>query len=263
MAKFKTDPYFINGQHRITILLVGCGGTGSLILSRLARLSKSLNLLEHPGLYVEVVDPDIVEEHNVGRQMFTRYDVGMNKADVLVSKINHAFGFDWDCHTELYDQKKHSNFNVTISAVDNIAARKEILEGFYDSNSHNDVEKPYYLFDCGNARDYGQVILCDHQKKLRNLFDIYGSNLEEQDTVEQQGHGCSYAESLLEQDLWINDWVSLYFSMIFKEMLFEKQLDYQGFVFNTSDFQTQKILIHGKRPEKPKTKRRTRNQPVG
>ena len=89
MGNIKTPPYFINGQHRITISLIGAGGNGSLILTKLARLNEALIHLDHPGLYVYVTDFDIVEQHNIGRQLFTKGDVGSFKADCLISKINH------------------------------------------------------------------------------------------------------------------------------------------------------------------------------
>src|SRR5690606_27230332 len=109
--------------------------------------------------------------------------------------------------------------------------------------SSGDTRKNYLLFDCGNARNYGQVIMCDHSKKLKNIFDVYGKQLGKQDNIEQQGRGCSYAESLLEQDIFINDWVSLYMVTLLKDLLLVKEIDYQGFFFNTEDCLTQKLMI--------------------
>lgn len=245
MKKFKTDPYFINGQHRITINVVGAGGTGSLLITKLARLSKALNHLDHPGIYVKCIDFDIVEKHNVGRQLFTSNDIGYHKSDILIEKINHAFGFDWDRSIEAYDSNYDSQCNITIAAVDNIQTRLNMLKYFYTKENGycNDVSKKYLFIDCGNARDFGQVILSDQKKKLKNIEDIFGKDIHKQDTVDIQGHGCSYAESLLEQDLFINDWVSLYAITIIKDLLFKKEIDYQGFFFNTSDYLTQKIML--------------------
>ena len=44
---------------------------------RIARLSKALNHLGHPGLFVRSIDFDKVEPHNVGRQMFTDGETSM------------------------------------------------------------------------------------------------------------------------------------------------------------------------------------------
>lgn len=245
MEKFKTDPYFINGQHRITINIVGAGGTGSLLVTKLARLSQALNHLEHPGFFVKCIDFDIVEPHNVGRQLFTSNDVGCYKSDVLIEKINHAFGLDWERIIKPYDSHKDSEANITISCVDNINTRMEMLDAFYikQENYIGDTHKKYLFLDCGNARDFGQVVLSDYGKKLKNMKDIFGEDIHKQDTVEIQGQGCSYQDRLNEQDLFINDWVSLYAITIIKDLLFKKEIDYQGFFFNTSDYLTQKIIL--------------------
>ena len=237
----QVPPYFINGQHRITVDVVGLGGTGSLVLTKLARLSKALNHLEHPGIYARAIDFDLVEEHNVGRQMFTPADVGENKAVCLISKINMSFGMDWNAFSGKY-QDYHRTSNIVISCVDNIPTREYILEKFYQKGSFSDTTKKYYLIDCGNARDYGQVILSDHDQKLDNINKFVPA-WRSQDTVEQQGMGCSYQQSLEEQDLFINDWVSLMAVDLIKELLLKKHLNHQGFFFNQSDCIIQKIKI--------------------
>lgn len=49
-----------------------------------ARIHASLLRLGHPGgLSVDVVDPDVVSEANIGRQPFSPYDVGRPKVEVL------------------------------------------------------------------------------------------------------------------------------------------------------------------------------------
>ena len=55
-----TDSYLINPQHPVTVNLIGAGGTGSQVLTCLARLDITLRALGHPGLFVTLYDPDIV-----------------------------------------------------------------------------------------------------------------------------------------------------------------------------------------------------------
>lgn len=246
-----TDPYLINGQHRITVTIVGAGGTGSLILTKICRLHQALNHLDHPGFFVTLIDDDVVEEQNVGRQMFTLSDVGYHKSEVLITKVNHAFGLDWECKKRKYNYKEDFNTNITIGAVDNVKARKEMVKGLYYKDNKSikhrirfpDTEKPYYLIVCGNARDFGQVILSDRKKELKNIFDIFGDDFRKYSGKKTQGEGCSYWDKLQEQDLFINDWVSMYAIVIIKDMLFKKRIDYQGFFFNTSEYETQKMSI--------------------
>ena len=73
-----TDCYLLNPQHPVTVNLIGGGGTGSQVLTNLARLDVTLRTLGHPGLFVTLYDPDIVTEANIGRQLFGYSDLGLN-----------------------------------------------------------------------------------------------------------------------------------------------------------------------------------------
>lgn len=239
-----TPPYFINGMHRITINIIGAGGTGSLIVTKLARLNKALNELEHPGFYVNLIDYDIIENNNIGRQMFTENNIGEFKADVVISNINRAFNLDWDTKLRPFVPETDCYSNIVISCVDNVSTRENILDSFYDDKKgyNNDVSTKYYLIDCGNARDFGQVILSDYNKELKNINDI-APNWKKQDTEEEQGAGCSYLDSLSKQDLFVNDWVSLFAVNMIKELIFDKRINYQGVFFNSKECLTQKMKL--------------------
>ena len=76
--------YLKNPLHPITINLIGVGGTGSLILPRLARLDYALKLLDHSGLMVIAYYYDNVEEFNIGRQNFSVSDLGKNKSVAII-----------------------------------------------------------------------------------------------------------------------------------------------------------------------------------
>lgn len=78
-----TDSYLLAPQHPVTVNLIGGGGTGSQVLTNLARLDVTLRALGHPGLFVTLYDPDIVTEANIGRQLFGYSDLGLNKANCL------------------------------------------------------------------------------------------------------------------------------------------------------------------------------------
>ena len=86
-----TDSYLMNPQHPVTVNIIGAGGTGSQVLTCMARLDVTLRALGHPGLFVTLYDPDIVTEANIGRQFFGPMDLGLNKAQCLVTRDKQLF----------------------------------------------------------------------------------------------------------------------------------------------------------------------------
>ena len=113
--------------HPVNIDLIGVGGGGSLVLSGLVRLHLAMKSLGHPhGLAVNVWDPDIVSQANVGRQLFAPNEVGLNKAEVLVSRYNLGFALNWKAHPERYNNCSYSR-HIIIACVDSRKSRKEIF----------------------------------------------------------------------------------------------------------------------------------------
>lgn len=231
--------YFLNSDlvnRQVTVVLAGCGGTGSQILSGLARMDVALRALGHPGLDVVVFDGDSVSEANVGRQLFSPSDIGRNKADVLCTRVNTFFGLgfismpyylssqnlpairaasDSSLWRSLFDYRGP---DLTISAVDSARARIEINRF-----------KSVYSLDCGNMKSSGQVILGTQRKVgqpteksdkkgrrkqmegtiefLPTVLDLY-PDIEKQDKKFYQGPSCSVEAALRKQDLLVNQWVA-------------------------------------------------------
>ena len=128
-----TDSYLMNPKHPVTVNLIGAGGTGSQVLTSLARLDVTLRALGHPGLFVTLYDPDIVTEANIGRQLFSPSETGLNKAQCLVTRVNHFFGNDWKAEARLYprmlrDVRKDELANITVTCTDNIKSRLDLWE---------------------------------------------------------------------------------------------------------------------------------------
>ena len=214
-----TENYLLNPYHPIEVNVIGAGGTGCQVVTSLARMTCALRQLGHPGLHVNVIDGDIVTKANLGRQLFTSSEVGLNKAVVLATRINRFFGFDWDAVKENYPYEGCSTANITITCVDNVKARIEI-GNFLRANINgkkgidNDITRPYYWLDFGNTADTGQVVLgtignISQPKRSKNevvsklkcvdeLYDLTQVN------DEDSGPSCSLAEALKKQDLFIN-----------------------------------------------------------
>ena len=90
-----TENYLLSPHHPVSVIVIGAGGTGSQVITSLARMDRALQALGHPGLYVTVYDPDAVSESNIGRQLFSEPEIGLNKAVALVTRINRFFGTAW------------------------------------------------------------------------------------------------------------------------------------------------------------------------
>lgn len=176
-------PYLTSSPHPITVDLLGAGGTGSMLLTHLARLHLTLQARGLMGLHVRVFDPDHVERPNLVRQHFTRHDLNRNKATVAVERLNAFYGLRWEAVPLAWDEKwvqfpscgPFASANITITCVDSASARMEVdrlLQEIADGNemwNHDGsltgtkdmppTMVPLYWLDMGNGRSFGQVCL--------------------------------------------------------------------------------------------------------
>jgi PRTRC genetic system ThiF family protein len=252
-----TDKDLLRPTNPVTVNLIGAGGTGSQVLTALARISHSLVALGHAGLSVRVFDDDIVTAANLGRQLFTASELGLNKGVALINRINRFFGSDWKAVTEQYSAKLigyHPEFNaaITISCVDTVAARFDIAQSFDREEKGRD--KPLYWCDFGNNRHTGQVILSTVGKvkqpasKKYEPVEILPFITEEFKTLLQQtdeNHlpSCSLADALTKQDLFINSAVANLGASLLWQLFSEGMIENRGFFINLKDFRTQPLKV--------------------
>ena len=253
------DNYLIRPTNPIMVNLIGAGGTGSQVLSALARINHSLLALEHPGLFVRVFDDDKVTTANLGRQLFSASEIGMNKAVALINRINRFFGTNW----KAIDSKFHKEINaenqlatITISCVDKVSARFEICEMLQKVHMRNIIEAhmPIYWMDFGNGQYTGQVILSTvvnvkqpTSKKYRTISNLpliteEFKNLFEQ-TDEDNEPSCSLAEALTKQDLFINSALANVGGSLLWSMFREGMICNRGFFLNLKDFRSQPLPV--------------------
>jgi PRTRC genetic system ThiF family protein len=225
----------INNVHPARVLLIGCGGTGTYVLRELARIHLALLAMERQGLYVMACDGDHVEEANIGRQTFTKEDIGLNKASVLITRINRFYGLMWEACPEMMDTSLISNANIVISCVDNHATRREIA-------GSNITTYPFYWLDFGNGKDFAQAILSLNTAEgmiLKNIFDLHG-DLEDAD---DDGPSCSLLQALNQQSLFINSIIAMHGINMLWTLLKDMCIDYHGIYINlkSNSIQTKKI----------------------
>lgn len=228
------------------IALVGAGGTGSQMLTGLARMAFALQELGSRPLSVTVFDPDSVSPANIGRQLFSPSDIGENKARVLVQRINAYFGFEWEARAQRFD-KPVSTSSITISCVDTRKARAEIqgILGTYLG----------YWMDLGNTNHSGQVILGNNdygrstwqrRKKytllptVADLFpEIVDATIPDSDNLPS----CSLAHALQKQDLMVNQTVATHALELLWQLLRHGEIHTHGVFFDTHRFTTRALPV--------------------
>jgi PRTRC genetic system ThiF family protein len=137
------------------VIVVGLGGTGSALSRHVAR---TVYHMKHLGIQtpasIKFVDPDIVEEKNVGRQLFSFSDAGQHKAEILARRFNAVLGLGIQFFNEPFSVEKHCEDNryhnesrVILGCVDNHLARRELAKA-----------KGVWI-DSGNHANAGQVVM--------------------------------------------------------------------------------------------------------
>jgi PRTRC genetic system ThiF family protein len=248
-----TAGYLLNPRHKVTINVAGAGGTGSQVLTSLARMNEALVALGHPGVHVRCYDGDSVTSANIGRQLFSPADEGINKAIVLINRINRYFGYNWEAEPSHMNGDEKSN--VTITCIDTAKGRLSI--GYLlakEQRDPDDLKKKYYWLDLGNSAKTGQVVLgtltnIDQPKStihtnvgsLKTVIKTFPElkKIKEKD----QGPSCSLAEALKKQDLFINSTLAQFGCNLIWKLFREGMISYHGCYVNLESFVVNPIKI--------------------
>ncbi len=150
--------FFLPPSQRTTIVLAGCGGTGSWLAPALARLAR-MGQETGKNISLVFVDPDQVEEKNIYRQNFCRAEIGANKAEALAARFAMAWGVEIGSAAARFGKMKdslrrsmHEGATVICGCVDGAGGRKEMAEF---AGSHGNLK---VWVDSGNEQTSGQVL---------------------------------------------------------------------------------------------------------
>lgn len=196
-------------QREINVTLIGCGGTGSLMLSELNNLSGIMIRLGGQGLNVTAFDGSFVSDANVYRQTFHAIDQGHNKAAVLINRLNQWQGTHWTAIPEHFDHT-HSDIlsktDLLITAVDLPSVRYAISCCIKSKSTNSHA----MWLDLGNGDTSGQVYLGrlnSHNTKenfIPSPAELFGSQWLELMKTEVDVHSCSSEEAISKQSFGIN-----------------------------------------------------------
>lgn len=227
----------------VRVLVVGCGGTGAAFASSLPYLHQSMRALGHPGgLDVTLADGDAVSESNCVRQPFNLNHVGRNKAEVLITGINHFWGLSWRASPHFIEpDDRLSGFDIVVGCVDKRGSRAllaRLTSAAYDVR---------YWLDAGNGPDFGQVILGEPRRlgtaelRLPTVDELLP------DTVrpgpEDDEPSCSAIEALTRQAPFVNHVLAHHMLFLLGQLFRHGQLTHHGMFLNLARGEVEPIPV--------------------
>ncbi len=152
---------------QVLIMLVGCGGTGSYAALHLAQLAYTARQ-ENIDLNLVFIDPDHVEQKNIGRQNFAPGEIGQPKAVTLARRYSLAYGLSIRPVVEKFSYSllrqfrlNPDHFTLVVGCVDNTPARREIHRALTREMGHvlDFAGRGLWWLDAGNSYRHGQLLL--------------------------------------------------------------------------------------------------------
>lgn len=229
MLSHELHPNIWAQRRPLRTLVVGAGGTGSKVVIGLKSIHQGLVALGFSGLSVVLADGDTVSESNLVRQSFYPSDVGLNKAVVLINRLNISCGLSWKAYPQEIDGSYSHGYDrpeLVIDCVDTRKARAAIAEG---------LEYVRYFISSGNLSDTGQVVLGQplgyyntrKKERLRTAYELF-PELCDTSIPEDDAPSCSTLEALERQDLLVNDFASVIILNLLWQLLRHGTLAHHG-----------------------------------
>lgn len=234
---------------QIVITVVGCGGTGAQVAMGLPYLHQALLAGGHPyGLKVFLADGDAISETNSVRQPFARSEVGLNKAVVLINRLNLFWGLDWEALP--YEVKFGLDLpdsHILISCVDTRSARAALAR-IVSLKS----KRFQYWCDCGNLADSGQFVLGqplrkgrkDRPKRLPCVHELFPSIVHRRADERDRLPSCSAAEALERQGPYVNSTIANHAMALLARLLRYGSIGYHGGFVNLRTGQVSPLPVN-------------------
>jgi PRTRC genetic system ThiF family protein len=241
-------------QRQVRVLVVGCGGTGTAIVAGLPYLHQSLVARGHQGgLHVTVIDGDTISATNCIRQPFARSEIGLNKAIVLVNRLNMFWGLKWGAIPAHLKPGSHISQSYTgddlrahivIGCVDTRAARAVIRDAVSNWSTVS------YWLDLGNNADSGQFILGEPlnernrraKLRLRTASELF-PEIANPGLGDDREPSCSAIEALDRQEPFVNSTLAQHALALLARLFRYGEISYHGGFFNLATGATSVLRI--------------------
>jgi hypothetical protein len=177
------------------IIQIGAGGTGGYVAYEILRLLGNLpgELKEH--IHYTLMDGDMYESKNIGRQLCCEEDIGKFKAQVIIEEYGEIFGVD--PHQTTYVNEYLTNINqlYELANMPLPAMLMHDKDDYFDGTraswqTHNVPGLSVIIIDCVD-KNAPRAILHEYFKKMDKLPDPLGvahrSQPNDQEVIELTG----------------------------------------------------------------------------
>jgi molybdopterin/thiamine biosynthesis adenylyltransferase len=167
-------------ENQANILVVGSGALGIFV---------GLGLAYSGFRHITFMDPDVVEETNLNRQVFFYDTVGKNKAETLSKRLNASFRIESKARVVYFNNETGIEpYDVVFDCVDNFETRIVLSEAC--------KQQAKVMISGGTSADAGQVVIYNPgnggatPSELLGLYDIVAKR--EVETYHRERTGCIY-----------------------------------------------------------------------
>jgi PRTRC genetic system ThiF family protein len=199
------------------------------------------------------VDGDTISPTNCIRQPFTRSEIGLNKAIVLVNRLNMFWGLKWETvpvHLKAgtFISRNYSGddlrAHIVIGCVDTRAARAAIRDAVGKWSTVS------YWLDLGNNADSGQFILGEplNQRNRRAKFRLRCATELFPEIVDPNFDNdgepsCSSAEALERQEPFVNSTLAQHALALLARLFRHGEINHHGGFINLASGVTSVLRI--------------------
>jgi PRTRC genetic system ThiF family protein len=246
MLEINTErPYrvLVKWQERkeIIISLVGVGGTGSALAIDLARLCYHAQQMGR-DVQLQLIDGDRVEASNVGRQQFSEWEIGCNKAEAMGKRLSMWLGIDVMGTAEYLkasnlplwkEGQYHSPNRLIVGAVDNYRARRAIANAMDKLGT--------WWVDAGNDDASGQVLIgncrAGRHVEVDNHFGLVSGlplpslqmpALLDKPAIRKRQMDCATGMATGEQGLFVNRLMATWAARAVEDLVLRQEINYMA-----------------------------------